>query len=160
MLKKKTSFKKIAKNLTGFSTPFFGVSWEPPADQRDKIRQLITFLEDRRSLYYDRFLEYSPWVIESILEIRKEITNTLKNIPDDSEAVVSLKTMRAACRKFLDQNAEPRLSKMPPRVMHENMWVSLGELRATFGMHLARLCVAYGIDAPGELAQLFPAEDK
>jgi hypothetical protein len=47
----KTTFKKIAKSLTGISTPVFGVSWTPPESDREVVRKLVVFLEDRRALY-------------------------------------------------------------------------------------------------------------
>ena len=41
--------KKLAKRVTGFSTPLGGVSWQIPEDNTsNEIRRLLTFLEDRR----------------------------------------------------------------------------------------------------------------
>ena len=49
-------FSEIAGRLSGFSTPIFGVQWEPPVIDRDVARRVISFLEDRRVLYdpYER----------------------------------------------------------------------------------------------------------
>ena len=74
----KTSFTKIAKSLTGFSTPFFGVSWNPPETDREKARKLIIFLEDRRVLFYPYDMEIPFQVNESILEIRRYLTEVLQ----------------------------------------------------------------------------------
>jgi hypothetical protein len=38
-------------------------------------------------------------------------------------------------------------------------FVALGELRATFGVQIAALAVAYGIDVEDELASILPVED-
>ena len=48
MAKKRVPFSKVAKAITGISTPIFGVSWNPPEAKRDVVRDLGTFLEDRR----------------------------------------------------------------------------------------------------------------
>ena len=47
----KIRFKEIIRRLTGFSTPFFGISWQPPESERKTIRKLFNFLEDRRVLF-------------------------------------------------------------------------------------------------------------
>ena len=65
--------------------------------------------------------------------------------------------MRAACRKFLDRMGDPdtRRLKLYPR--EAGMWEALGELRGVFGLHVARLCAAYGVDVEPELGAIFPA---
>jgi len=49
--------KSLAHRLTGFSLPFFGVQWTPPADEREIVRGLLTALEDRRVLFVPYHLE-------------------------------------------------------------------------------------------------------
>jgi len=157
MAKKRTSFKKIALSITGLSTPVFGVSWNPPRDKRDIVRRLVTFLEDRRVLYQPDEMEYGPWVTDSVLDMRRELTETLKGCPEDPELVEPLKAMRAACRKYLD-GTDPHQRRIPhPRRREFIFAQALGELRGVFGLHLARLCVAYGIDVEAELTSLLPA---
>ena len=157
MAKRKISFKKIGRSITGISTPIFGVSWTPPADERDVIRGLVTFLEDRRALYYPEHMEFGPHVSDSIMKIRTELTNILKQCSEDSEMLAPLKAMRASCRKFLD-TVGPRAHASWHHEM--NMWTAIGELRGVFGVHLARLCAAYGIDVPAELVEIMPASDE
>ncbi len=153
----KVPFKKIAKSLTGISTPVFGISWTPPETDREIVRKLITFLEDRRALYnpYDR--EFPPWVTQSVLEIRKELTDTLKIIGDNPEISPHLRAMRAACRKFMDSTAQPGKHYHP--FFNDFDFIALGEMRATFGIHIAQLCVKYGIDIEGDLETILPVED-
>ncbi|MGH6983507.1 MAG: DUF6650 family protein [Stellaceae bacterium] len=67
--------------MTGLSIGLdgVGVSWNPPTDERDQVRRLFTFLEDRRVLYVAEFLEIPSHVNTSVLEIRKEITARLQH---------------------------------------------------------------------------------
>jgi len=160
MPQKRIPFKQIALSITGFSTPVLGVSWNPPQDKRDIVRRLVTFLEDRRALFQPYDMEYGPWVTGSVLEMRRELTETLKGCPEDAELVEPLKAMRAACRKYLDET-DPHGQRIRHPYFHEFMFAqALGELRGVFGLHLARLCVAYGIDVEEELASIFPAADE
>ena len=157
--KRFVAYSDMAKRLTGFSTPVFGVSWTPSVNERDVVRRLMVFLEDRRVLYADRFMEYGPWVDQSIQEIRQELTDLLKARPDDDFLGSSLRGMRAACRKYLDAVGAPALKERRPWCLEQEPWLALGELRSVFGVHLARLGVAYGVDIEGDLTALLPAED-
>ena len=158
--KRRIPFADIARRITGISTPVFGVSWNPAEDKREIVRRLVAFLEDRRALYADFHMEYGPWVEKSVFEMRAEMTNILKACSKDEELAGSIRAMRAACRKFLDQTGHPG---SPRRMLYPHeaaMWHSLGEIRAIFGLHLARLCSAYGVDVEPELAAIFPRADE
>ncbi|MCD6326540.1 hypothetical protein J7M28_03155 [bacterium] len=158
--KRRIPFADIARRITGISTPVFGVSWNPAEDKREIVRRLVAFLEDRRALYADFHMEYGPWVENSVLEMRAELTSILKACSEDEELVGPIRAMRAACRKFLDQTGHPG---SPRRMLYPHeaaMWHSLGEMRGIFGLHLARLCSAYGVDVEPELASIFPKADE
>lgn len=156
---KKVAFKSIASSVTGFSTPIFGISWNPPKDQRKLVRELVTFLEDRRALTYSHMREDFHHVTESILRIRDEVTKTLQQSPENPVLTDPLRAMRAACRRYLDK-VDPN---KPQLVDHFGgtlgFAASLGELRGVFGLHLSRLCVAFGVNVEPELASIFPAAD-
>ena len=154
----KIKYRQIAKSLTGFSTPFFGVSWNPPETDRDIVKKLITFLEDRRALYNPYNIETPMFVDQSLLEIRKELTNTLQGIGDNPEISPHLRAMRAACRKYLNEVG----NQSRPRFHYGEFetFAALGELRAVFGIHIAQLAVKYGIDVEEELASILPIEDE
>ena len=153
-------FREVAQRITGISTPVFGVSWNPPEDKREIVRRLVAFLEDRRALYADFHMEYGPWVEKSVLEMRAALTSTLKACSEEEELSGPIRAMRAACRKFLDQMGPPN-SRRRMFYPHEAiMWQALGELRGAFGVHLARLCSAFGVDVEPELASIFPAADE
>lgn len=57
--------------------------------------------------------------------------------------------MRAACREYLDQAHRPH---------HLGFMLTLGELRAHFGLQVAFLAIEYGLDIQDELAEIVPPE--
>jgi hypothetical protein len=98
-------------------------------------------------------------VTDSVLEIRRELTVALQGCPEDPELVEPLRAMRAACRKYLDAT-DPHARRIRHSYAGDVEFASaLGELRGVFGLHLARLCVAFGVDVEQELAAMFPVED-
>jgi hypothetical protein len=146
------AFKEIASRITGVSIPVFGVSWNPPESDRKIVRETFIFLEDRRALYNDFAHELDHEVSQSVLAIRSELTAALKRLSPKSEAAPCFKSMRAACREYLD-NARPRSSGGPFSFMTE-----LGKLRALIGVQVAYLATKYGIDVDGELVRVLPPE--
>ena len=154
----KIKYKKLAKSLTGISTPFFGLSWNPPETDREIVRTLITFLEDRRALYNPYNIETPMFVDQSLIEIRKELTSLLQRIGDHPEISPHLRAMRAACRKYLNEVGNQNRPRFHYREFET--FAALGELRAVFGIHIAQLAVKYGIDVEDELASILPIEDK
>ncbi len=149
----KIKFKKIVGRLTGISTPVFGISWSPPVTDREVAKNLIRFLEDRRALYNPFDIENPRYVLESVLQIREELTNILQSLGDDSEISQHIRAMRAACRKFMNQVGKARFPQF------DLLLAALGEMRAIFGVHIAQLSVKYGIDVEDELASILPIED-
>ena len=154
----KITFKNIAKSLTGISTPVFGVSWKPPETDRDIVRKLVIFFEDRRALYNPYDMETPHWVIDSVLEIRRKLTETLTSIDQDSDIAPYLRAMRAACRKFMDEVEHKKRGRYP-HYGFGDIFTALGEMRAIFGVHIAQLCVKYGVDIEGELSSILPIQD-
>ncbi len=98
-------FTEIISRLNGVSCPVFGVSWTPGAPDVSVARRIIRFLEDRRVLYNDFAWEVPDQCIQSALEIRKFLTTELGNLKEGSELVSPMRSMRAACRKFLNEMA-------------------------------------------------------
>ena len=153
----KIPFKKIARSLTGISTPVFGVSWTPPVTEREIARKLIVFLEDRRALYNPYDIEMPDYVDQSIIEIRHELTEILKSIDEKPRLSEHIRAMRAVSRKFLNQTA----------IHHgrrhfggdADFCTALGELRAIFGIHIVQISVEYGIDVEDEIASIMPSYD-
>ncbi len=157
MVKKQVKLKgkAIASRLTGISTPIGGISWKPPTDEKDKAKRLLVFLEDRRALYHPYDMEVGDYVVESILEIRERLTEDLEEVSKSSILGEGLTAMRSACRRFLDNIQKPRGRRhwLGPDFIN-----GLGELRALFGIHVARLACAYDLTAEKELASILPPE--
>ncbi len=163
----KVKFKEIINRLTGFSTPIFGVSWNPPQTHISIARKIITFLEDRRVLYNPYHMEDPRHCVQSVIEIRQFLTSELSKLSEDEGPLQNLRAMRAACRKFLDNvyEGDDRRRIIGHRgfgSMPDN-WIfnsALGELRGIIGIHVAALAAQHGLDVEGDLASILPAEDK
>jgi hypothetical protein len=162
-------FTEIASRLTDFSIPLFGVQWTPPVPDVTVARKVVVFLEDRRVLYNEFEVEMGDRCVESVIEIRRFLTDTLGAGDIKDELADSLRAMRAACRKFMDRMGATG---------DEPLWVpgkafgpygngmqdlrlnqALGELRGVFGVHVAQVAVRYGIDVEDGLASIIPAAD-
>jgi hypothetical protein len=157
-------FKEVLTRLTGVSCPVFGVSWNPPEAEIAVARRVLAYLEDRRVLYRPFDMEVAQHCIESVVEIRKFLTDEIAKLAAAKEIAQTLRGMRAACRKFLD---ESRGSRGPGihRRRFQGPWDdrfsdALGELRGIFGIHVARLAAEYGLDIEDELASILPARDE
>ena len=143
---------KLLKNITGISCPFFGISWNPSKTERQKIRKLLTYLEDRRVLFNPYHLEVPIWVSESIIEIRTKLTDLISEFDEESEVVEILRMMRASCRRYLDQTSKLQSKRFINDILIQNII----ELRSVFGICIAKLSVMYGIDIEVELADIIP----
>jgi hypothetical protein len=159
-------FNDITSRLTGISIPVFGISWTPPASERDAAKRVVTFLEDRRVLYNPSELEMPEHCVMSVIDIRRHLTDELQKIDGDGELAKQLRAMRAACRKFLDTVHAPNeyyeIVEHGLSRGHFASWVfgsALGELRGVFGLHLAQIAAAYGLDVEDDLASILPAKD-
>ncbi|WP_152485949.1 DUF6650 family protein [Methylohalobius crimeensis] len=156
------NFKEITKLLTGFSTPIFGVSWNPPKPESDVAQRLINELEDRRVLYAPESVEIPSHCVDSIIEIRHILTGELHNVSPESNLASTIKAMRASCRKFLDTvQKDQRVIEFGAHPGHFANWhfnSAIGELRGVFGVHLAQVAAQYGISIDEPLSTILPIE--
>ena len=156
-------FLRTVNRLTGISTPVFGVSWNPPELEREVANELVTALEDRRVLYEDFAFEVPDYVVTSVLEVREKLSGILVRVDRSSTIGESARAMRAACRKFLTA-VQPAIGQPRAQPLFQDPFgfsafmAALGELRAIFGLHVARIAAAYGIDVEDELASIFPED--
>ncbi|MEA2274560.1 MAG: hypothetical protein QOI98_3268 [Solirubrobacteraceae bacterium] len=157
-------FSEIASRLTGISTPIFGVSWTPAQSDVEAVRRTLVFLEDRRVLYAPDEVEVPRHCVESALRIREFLTDQLGLGRVSNDVAGSLRAMRAAARKFLDATDLEQLDReagWSGQILGAAGWrfnQALGEMRGVFGIHVARLAVAYGLDVDEPLASVLPLD--
>jgi hypothetical protein len=97
--------QSLLSRLGGVSAFGFGVSFKAPEPERVVVRDVITALEDKRALYVGAVWEQPEYVVQSILQIRQELTAGLKRVGDNSPAKDAFRAMRAASREFLTNPA-------------------------------------------------------
>jgi hypothetical protein len=136
-------FSEIANRLTGILTPLGGVSWQSSDLEVSAARRVIAFLKDRRVLYAPDELEVPSHCVHSVLEIRHFLSGELGKLDTKSEFAASLRAMRAACRKFLERVGTDgrEVILYADHHGHRASWTfysALGEMRGTFGVHLAK----------------------
>lgn len=154
-------FTEIANRLTGISTPFGGASWQPAELEIAGARRVIAFLEDRRVLYDPCEMEVPDHCVRSVIEIRHCLTEELGKLEAGSELAASLRAMRAACRKFLERVGTDGREGIRYAVgSNVHSWTfgsALGELRGTFGVHVAKIAAEFKLDVEDKLASILPA---
>ena len=157
-------FKEIAKRLTGFRSPLFGVSWNPPESETNVAKRVIAELEDRRVLYNPSEMELPDHCVQSVIDIRRMLSAELGLLNNESTLSNSLRAMRAACRKFLDTvGADERIIRFGAHAGHFASWQfngAIGELRGVFGVHLAQIAAQHGLDIEDQLATILPETGK
>jgi hypothetical protein len=157
-------FSEVARRLTGISCPIFGISWNPGVAKVASARRVLTFLEDRRVLYEPWNVEVPEHCVDSVLEMRRFLTDQLGQLDDHDEDIAPhLRAMRASCRHFLGttdglRDGPMRLQPWMPGTQGWMFNDALGEMRAVFGIHVAQLSAKFGIDIEDQLAVILPAE--
>lgn len=155
------TFKEIAARITGLSIPVFGVSWSPPEPEIAVARRVLVFLEDRRVLFNPYHLEVAHECVDSVIDIRRLLTEEIGRLSSESPLAHHLRAIRAGCRKFLDAAApSPRRGgRSWGGPLGSEFFTALGELRSTVGLHVAALAVMHGLAVEGELAEVLPERD-
>jgi hypothetical protein len=154
---------EILNRLTGISTPLGGISWQASEMSSSAARHVIAFLEDRRVLYVPDQLEVPSQCVHSVLEIRRFLSAELGRLDASSEFAASLRAMRAACRKFLEKVGVDghEATLYANERGHWASWTfysALGEMRGTFGVHLAQIAAHFKLDIEDGLASILPAQ--
>jgi hypothetical protein len=147
---------ELTSRLAGISTPIGGISWKPPAVERDKARRLLADLAGERSLHYPYDREIKTFIAKSIRDIRERLANDIEDLPMDSILRQILRGMQAACRKFLDENQSPSAGYGWP--YEAQLYCTLGEFRALLGIHIARIACAYDLEVDVCLGDILPPE--
>jgi len=146
------------------------VSWTPHPSEREDLRKLIVFLEDRRALFDPYDVEAPVLVQQSVQEMRGEVTRALQNLDEDSPAAEQLRTMRDACQQYLTACAgfagypgwrgPPRLYGDLGEEAAEDFVLALGELRGAFMACVGQIASTYDIKVHGKLGRLVPQREE
>jgi hypothetical protein len=161
-------FSEIAARLNGIETPVAGFSWQPPRSDVEAAREVIAFLEDRGALFEPQVVEDPRQVIASILSIRVEMTRIMAPGGLNAQLMSSLRTIRAACRKFtntLGGHVTSGRLHLPATALgvehlHDTGFnLALGEWRGVLGTEVAKIAAAHGLDVHDGLASILPVED-
>lgn len=150
----------MKKRITGLSV--WGVQWDYTPGDKEAVRRLLTFLEDRRVLFGLRHMEDEYFCLRSVMEIRTLLTDLLGTGIDSKDTAQSLRLLRASCRAFVEA-AGPDAQYFRDRNAHglDYFSVALGELRAAFGFQVGMLAEQFRIDLEEDLASivLSPLDD-
>lgn len=151
------------KRLTGLSSPFVGVSWQSAPAERDIATDLIVFLEDRRVLYTPSYAETPGYCVQSVVEIRRYLTETLHKLGNKGALADDVRAMRIACRHFLDRlHLEGRADyDAMSSFGHWQSWEfqdALGQLRGVVGVHIALFAARFELAVREGLQAILPAE--
>ena len=136
----------------------------PPTPDSEVVGRLFLFLEDRRVLYNPAEVEMPEHCVESVLEMRLYLSRLLDDGGLSGELVAVFRGLRGACRAFLDRVSSRHESGiyLPGgglAGLHDwDLNQALGELRAAFGLQLARLAATYDLDVPEILVATLPPE--
>lgn len=159
------NFRELLNRITGFSCPIFGLQWNPSDAECVVAKRVITYLEDRRVLYWPSELEMPEHCVHSVISIREFLTAEIQNLGSRGRLVEALRAMLAACRKFLTtvQADDRRIIRFGAERGHYASWIfnsALGELRGVFGIHVLQIAVIHGLDVEDDLAKILPADDQ
>lgn len=153
--------QNVFQRITGFSTPFGGISWNASVSESTRARNVVNFLEDRRVLFNADALESPEHCVSSIIEIRRFLTESLNGLSNTSPLAANIKLMRGACRKFLEstQQANRDIVRHANEHGHYASWEfysALGDLRGVFGIALALISEVFDIEIEGDLKRTLP----
>jgi hypothetical protein len=148
--------RELVARLTGIKTPIGGVDWQPPLEEQNKAREILTYLAEQRVLSdpYDRAI--GSFVTQSVIDLRGRLRSEIEDLRTNSVLREGLHVMHAVCRRFLEENQSPRAGYGPP--YEAQLHSTLGELRALFGIHVARVACAYDLEVEARLTGILPPE--
>jgi hypothetical protein len=147
---------ELAARLIGIKTPIGGMDWQPPPEEKDRAKRVLTYLAEQGPLWDPYDIAISPFATQSIVDLRGQLRSDLDDLSNGSVLHEALRAMHAACRHFLEENQSPRSGYGPP--YEAQLHSTLGELRALFGIHIARIACAYGLELDPRLEGILPPE--
>jgi hypothetical protein len=151
---------ELRPRLDGFGIGPLHFATPPHGKDAAIARQVLADLEGRRVLYNPWQLEIEQQCVDSVLDLKGFLSARIGELDKDSPLAPSLRQMRSACNRFLDESNGP-----PWHRMHSYgpmgdgaFWTALGELRAVVGICTATIAERYNLDVEAELSAILPAE--
>jgi hypothetical protein len=123
--------------------------WRRRRSEKTAVKNLISFLEDRRILFNVPDFALAPQLDSSVDQIRSRCTELIGSLDAKSPAVLAARGIRAACRTFLKPHVHERK-------YDSTFFLALGEFRASVGLHIAALAQFYDVVVEDELATILP----
>jgi hypothetical protein len=120
----------------------------------------MVFLYDRRVLYVPSEAECPAHVVQSVQDIRREITDMAKQFSAGNELELKLRAMRAACIHFMNR-VQKRTEILDFATSHGH-WANwefmdaLGQWRAFMAVYIGMIASAYDVEPPAFLRILLP----
>jgi len=148
--------RELAARLIGIRTPIGGIDWEPSPGERKRAKRVLRHLAEQRALWDPYDMAIGSFVTQSIVDLRGQLRSDLDGLPTNSVLQEGLRAMHAACRMFLEENQSPRSGYGSP--YEAQLHSTLGELRALFGIHIARIACAYDLEVDTHLKGILPPE--
>ncbi|TYB60695.1 hypothetical protein FXF51_31315 [Nonomuraea sp. PA05] len=139
-------------------TPLFGVQWRKTSAERRAAHEVMDFIEERKLLFVDRHVDDVEHCVRSALEIWAFIAEQLEQHDVGRELSVTLKSMRAACRRFVEaagpqgENFGSQTSVAGAR----RLGLALGDLRSQMGFYVAAMAAQYLIEVDDDLSVILP----
>ncbi len=102
--------------LSGFSVPIGGISWNKNMTGKDFFKNLFLFLESKRILVNPVEMEKKEWCIESVLEIKQNLLPVTGSLSLSEFDLKIIRNMIDACNTYLDAVSPLKL----PMIIYKN----------------------------------------
>lgn len=98
----------VVSKLTGISTSFFGISWQPSTPETEVVKKLLMYFESKRSLGVDelgRDGHCAPvrpdWLSMSVIQVRDQTVLTMQTMALSKGADNVMNIIVSRCNHFL-----------------------------------------------------------
>jgi hypothetical protein len=112
-------------------------------------REVLHVLEDKGALYIPYNLENPRFVMESLKELRSEITRLRVRVNPASPLSIITESIVRACRHYMNTTSE--------NASFIELEYSLGAVRKIIGINIGDLAKVYKLDISDQLASIIPA---
>lgn len=161
----KATMLRVLSRITGISTPFGGVSFQPGEPERSVAERVVTYLEDRRVIEPDHLemnISMPMYSHGSVHDIRSYLGKEMQAIPRDTELFKILGRMRATCRDCMSklETTEITTGGVNQRLSTEGLVIdALSTFRAQMGISLALLSSLFDIEVNERLFKILRPDE-